>query len=463
MLLNLVEDTIDKDEKGSDLRIESVVYDPTSMRAKFIRNTPALLTPVRDGSAREESEVVLLLGLVMLEMITGGIPSQVLARVEGRGIRNVNTEYSPCSTMTGLLPSPAAGTDDGSLYGGYSPHRSPVNENGIVAVYPENPQRSSTKEYLDHLVLNDCPLALEALTFQCLDRLPGNRPSLDLLVSELRDLYQGMTADSVHTNTIELATVFSSDETSEQGRAEQDSSLSDGSCKEGVEMEVEKEDDSSFIFFQNTFDNEEIAPQQEQLEGLLLHCAPLSVDPDTSPIMEDYVEGNVVDDYKLSSTTQFMSPATGPTHFRDIDPRRRFLSAPAAPLSTLKRHRSTLDQEGSPSNSDRSTQTNAELYPDQCKGKHSSTLFSPEKDALPLPHRAAPTSIHDAIAPSPIRIGFSGPFRALASQPRVSAIISVQFYLSVLQDKKEVPLRKKRNEFQSWPNSRSGCNTSAER
>ena len=168
-----------------------MVYDPISMRAKFIRNTPALLTPVRDGSAREESEVVLLLGLVMLEMITGGIPSQVLARVEGRGIRNINSEYSPSSTTTGLLPSPAAGTDDGSLYGGYSPHRSPANGTGIRSRSIRKIQKSSTKEYLDHLVLNGCPLALEALTFQCLDRSPGNRPSLDLLVSELRDLYQG--------------------------------------------------------------------------------------------------------------------------------------------------------------------------------------------------------------------------------------------------------------------------------
>ena len=145
MLLHLAEDT--SNGKDSDLSIDSVVYDPISMRTKFIRSTPALLTPVRNGLAREESDVVLRLGLVMLEMISGGIPSQVLARVEGRGIRNINSSYSPSSTITGLLPSPAANPDDEGVFGGYSPHRSPANGHGTIT---EDPHQN-------HQIANDIP------------------------------------------------------------------------------------------------------------------------------------------------------------------------------------------------------------------------------------------------------------------------------------------------------------------
>ena len=79
ILLNLAEDS-SKGKDCGDLSISSAIYDPVSARAKFIRSTPALLTPVRNGSAQNEDDRVLLLGLVMLEMITGGLHPTVLAR-----------------------------------------------------------------------------------------------------------------------------------------------------------------------------------------------------------------------------------------------------------------------------------------------------------------------------------------------------------------------------------------------
>ncbi len=403
MLLHLAEDT--SNGKDSDLSIDSVVYDPISMRTKFIRSTPALLTPVRNGLAREESDVVLRLGLVMLEMISGGIPSQVLARVEGRGIRNINSSYSPSSTITGLLPSPAANPDDEGVFGGYSPHRSPANGHGTITEDPhQNHQTSSTREYLDHLVLDGCPLALEALTFQCLDRSQSNRPSLDLVVTELRDLYKAMTASSTNTHSVtELATVLSTGESCREGQQEQRTPSESGG---------EEEDDSPLIFFQNPINTRVTASKEGQTLALFPDSSSLHVDPDSSPVddgQRDY-EGSAAGDFSWSSTIQSMSPAVELLPSRGIDPAKGVSLPPAAPRLSPEHRRNQPWQQASPSSSDRSTQTNSTHHRRQREKKGNHDLFSPEKENLPLPHRAARSDVGYTIAPSPARLGFSGPF-----------------------------------------------------